>query len=417
MKVLSIVTFSTFTLQWLAWWLLLPCFLQCSIVVDAFGVDFAQSRNRLTNGGMGKGHRALIYSEHGMTLEKEEECVHSSSDSPSSSSLSTSLWKEYLADQLDNTDQLIKVACAFAPSPHNNLHPKQIQSATIVHADSTEVQVALAIPQESMDLGTCVQVLVHIPMECKNINGNTVLECILQTMEQMEVHANQLIGEREMLQDRAEQLKQQEIIRKELQEETVDLLPDWWTFPELKITLAEECDSLKLLLNDYEFIPTLKQLCQIHSSKNDPSILQIWEARVASVGPSGVFLRAYATVGQGDQSRNQIVNVPIRFSQTGSTADDVREYVLDLVESVESLSEQELSSSDSSTAVTTISTEIQADVDQVPVTNVDEQVRAICNSRKQPKSPEEEALLAARYAAIADVGERAFCILKDLGMI
>jgi len=38
-------------------------------------------------------------------------------------------------------------------------------------------------------------------------------------------------------------------------------------------------------------------------------------------------------------------------------------------------------------------------------------------ARNQPKPPEEEAALAARYAAISDLGERAFQIIVDLGMI
>ena len=38
-------------------------------------------------------------------------------------------------------------------------------------------------------------------------------------------------------------------------------------------------------------------------------------------------------------------------------------------------------------------------------------------ARKQPKSPREEAILAARYAAIPTVEERAYQILVDLGMI
>lgn len=415
MKVLSIVTFSIFSFQWfLSLWVPSCLVLRSSFVVDAFGVEFASRRNGGPNAGINKGgHRALIYGEHGMTLEREEECIHH--PCPSFAFL-----KDSLADQLDNTARLIRVACAFAPSPHNNMHPKQIHSATIVDVDSTEVQVALAIPQDGLDLGTCVQVLVPIPISCKHPNGN-VLEGILQSMEQMDIHANILIGERELLQDRFDQIAQQELIRQELQEENVDSLPDWWTFAELKITLAEECDSLKVLLNDYDFAPTLKKLCQIHHSCKSLSISQVWEAKVASVGPSGVFLRAYATVGQGDESQCEIVDVPIRFSQTGLTADDVREYVLDLVESVEPVSEQVLSSSDdvvldAATAITA-PTETKSNIDKVPEDDTHGKIQAIAKARKQPKTPEEEAILAARYAAIADVGERAFCILKDLGMI
>lgn len=134
-------------------------------------------------------------------------------------------------------------------------------------------------------------------------------------------------------------------------------------------------------------------------------------------------MRAYATVGQGEESRCQIVDVPIRFLQAGSTADEVRDSVLDLVESVETLSEEEIPSSSeivlaaTSEATETTPSKKTTDDDKVPDENIDDKVKAICQARKQPKSPEEEAILAARYAAISNVGERAFCILKDLGMI
>lgn len=49
----------------------------------------------------------------------------------------------------------------------------------------------------------------------------------------------------------------------------------------------------------------------------------------------------------------------------------------------------------------------------IPVVLTD-RVRAL---RQQPKPPEEEARLAARYGAIRDIGERAFAILCDLEMI
>lgn len=42
---------------------------------------------------------------------------------------------------------------------------------------------------------------------------------------------------------------------------------------------------------------------------------------------------------------------------------------------------------------------------------------AIKEARKQPKSVAEEKELAARYAALEDLGDRAFSILVDLGMV
>lgn len=42
---------------------------------------------------------------------------------------------------------------------------------------------------------------------------------------------------------------------------------------------------------------------------------------------------------------------------------------------------------------------------------------AIREARRQPKSPEEESALAAQYAQIQDLGDRAYEILQDLGML
>ena len=60
---------------------------------------------------------------------------------------------------------------------------------------------------------------------------------------------------------------------------------------------------------------------------------------------------------------------------------------------------------------------------KVPSTTKTTQSLPLCDPvhrkarEEQPKSPAEEASLAARYAQISDVGERAFQILVDLGMI
>jgi len=65
----------------------------------------------------------------------------------------------------------------------------------------------------------------------------------------------------------------------------------------------------------------------------------------------------------------------------------------------------------------------EATVDQVAESTADEVVRLphldqkYVDARKQPKPPNEKAILAARYAAIPTVEERAYQILVDLGMI
>ena len=43
--------------------------------------------------------------------------------------------------------------------------------------------------------------------------------------------------------------------------------------------------------------------------------------------------------------------------------------------------------------------------------------KKFAKARSQPKSPSEEEMLRQKYGAITDVGERAFQILVDLGMV
>jgi hypothetical protein len=50
--------------------------------------------------------------------------------------------------------------------------------------------------------------------------------------------------------------------------------------------------------------------------------------------------------------------------------------------------------------------------EEEPQAKVEEQF----NQTKQPLKPDDESRVATKYAAIADVGERAFSILQDLGL-
>ena len=60
---------------------------------------------------------------------------------------------------------------------------------------------------------------------------------------------------------------------------------------------------------------------------------------------------------------------------------------------------------------------VQPDKDEEEDDSVPTRDELVEERRRQPKSPEEEARLAAKYAAIPNLGERAYTILQDLGMI
>jgi hypothetical protein len=199
--------------------------------------------------------------------------------------------------------------------------------------------------------------------------------------------------------------------------------------------LAEECTTLKSLLNTGEFDNELLALCAQRLDKNNKSIDK---ARVASIGPSGIFFRARF-------DDDKVIDVPIRFPEgERTTADDLRESVLTMIESVEeqiavtpvAMSQEEISVPEKDSTETTTVVASEQKVEEVPgkedepvvvevtadtTTDVEEEqplsAEIIKGRRKQPKSPKEEARLATKYAAIEDLGERAYAILKDLAMI
>ena len=130
--------------------------------------------------------------------------------------------------------------------------------------------------------------------------------------------------------------------------------------------------------------------------------------------------------------------MPIRFPGEVSTIDDLREAVLTLVESIEepqpapvevvTVADEEAPEMDSTPVEPTLSRSAEPEPEPIAkepeassetvTSNEDASSQhSSADARKQPKSPEEEAKLAAKYAAIEDVGERAFTILKDLGMV
>ena len=134
---------------------------------------------------------------------------------------------------------------------------------------------------------------------------------------------------------------------------------------------------------------------------------------------------------EGDDDK--VVDVPIKFpAGKQTTADDLRESVLTMIESVEeqvvvappTVPQEEASVPEPTTVVAPDEQKVEAEAEKEDKPIVAEVASGLTLSeeqikerRKQPKSPEEEARLAAKYAAIEDLGERAYTILKDLAMI
>lgn len=265
--------------------------------------------------------------------------------------------------------------------------------------------------------------------------------CILENISQLDSQSFKEIEKKELQQDNYEERAEQLRISQELQEPpNADRLPEWWTFPELKITLSEACDSMKNLLNNDHYSTERRALI----TNELEEVTGILQTCVAEVGPSGLFLRARVeNVDEQGQDRYDTIEVPIKFPIKAGTADDLRSSVLKVVEAAETAeqerlvaetpehmeetpppqkpeAEEELSpAAADSIAISTgkIIEEREQEKIKPREDGGKPSTADIIEARKQPKSPEEEARLAQKYAAIEDLGERAYTVLQDLYMI
>lgn len=328
---------------------------------------------------------------------------------------------------------LIRLGCAFAPPPHNSLQPQKVESARLVSLESTKLEIAVAVPSD----GGLVQVLVPMvfPTPCDTAASCDEVENTLrEIIQQMDAMAMERIGDYEMDEDSYEELADQKRIMQALKEEPLGDLPEWWTFTNLNLSLQEECKSMKALLNEDDFATDLHALCRVHGA-SDNNILQ---AGVAAIGPSGMFLRAQV---EKPTTNRDLINVAIPFPGEATTGDDLRTAVLDVVESVElvdspstePLSLPEAAEEGGSEAITMEAEEKAEESTPKPLGDktvlgaVDKSegleakesptTKDITLARQQPKALEAEARLAAKYASIEDLSERAYVILKDLYMI
>mmetsp|Transcript_7644 Transcript_7644/g.18886 ORF Transcript_7644/g.18886 Transcript_7644/m.18886 type:complete len:543 (+) Transcript_7644:96-1724(+) len=212
------------------------------------------------------------------------------------------------------------------------------------------------------------------------------------------------------------------------------IYPDWWTFPSpLEKTLSDECDSMKSLLNEDDFATDRMQLSkqgQKYGNKESACDVVIQKSFVAIIGPAGIVMRTQQS--NKDEELNVVEElVPVRFVRgaTAKSPETLRDLVLELVEALEDAEQEEeeeetekkeevsvqyadpIVESKATPAAPVPATMISKTQDSV------ESSKDVIEARRQPKSPAEESKLAAKYASIEDIGDRAFAILKELCMI
>lgn len=298
------------------------------------------------------------------------------------------------------------------------------------------LQVALGLPQEEdestlRDRGstTVAQILVEIPLStsCDSIITTTTSEedpttttiptlidaIIVELEERLDPIACRILHSREEQEQQnvlAAPSEWQQRLPDDDDEYEYDL-PEWWT---MNGALTDECTLLRSILNEDDFTKDLLRLASTTSSSATNTCSISWsQVKVVLVGPSGIILRATSS-----SPSSTTTTIPIRFDTIATTSEMLRSLVLDLVE------EEEQPQAKDAAEKPVVGTPLpppplaEETMDETTMTTTDMAVDDVVRRRRQqPKSPQEEAQLAAKYAAISNLGDRAYTILKDLGMI
>jgi hypothetical protein len=223
---------------------------------------------------------------------------------------------------------LMRVACAFAPSPNNNLHPKDTLGAELVSLSPMGAKIVLSV---SVGGDNAAQILVPIKFDdpCYSNAG------ILTAFQKLEKRAVAEIAEIEYEEDNADELIAQQQVILCLQKEPMGVdLPTWWTYSDLNKGLEEECSLMKDLLNEDDFALEISAVFQTQYRKEK---IQVIKTCAALVGPSGLYLRAYVErVGDYDEDRmDKYLNaeLTLKYERKAQSREEVRSSIFDLIES------------------------------------------------------------------------------------
>jgi len=230
---------------------------------------------------------------------------------------------------------LKRIAAGMAPAAGQALLPiNKIESISIIRLETTEIELAALVCEG----GDCVNIAIPVtfPIPCESNDQDTLEECILDNIDQLDQLATAGIQQAEVTEENYEQVQSDERMRAELQDETIrPVLPDWWTEPTGDWQMQDECGNVKDLLNDDEFASEILALAEKHELM--PSDMKITHAAVAFVGTSGALLRANVEGVDADgDPRTMIVDLPVAFpSGKAITANALRLSVLSLVDDIQ----------------------------------------------------------------------------------
>jgi hypothetical protein len=168
----------------------------------------------------------------------------------------------------------------------------------------------------------CVSLSVPVPFAqpCGSGFGAKLEECILRNMQLLD-DAQMEVSDGVLTAAEADALRSTDDIE----------YPQWWVLPQT-LAMSRECSTLTTILNEPDFeadiLSVARHEMRVLLGSDEGITLQ--RAAVAAVGPAGIVLRAFALY----DGETEMVFVPVPFPATVTELSQMREAVLNVVESI-----------------------------------------------------------------------------------
>ena len=235
---------------------------------------------------------------------------------------------EALSYDSQRAGHLARLAVAFSP-PERALALDRIERVDVVCVRDDHIEIEAIVCED----GGCVSLSVPVkfPRDCHSSESSALEGCVMKNLDELDAEAGSL------LQMAEETTKTEAQAAHDFDElcvlnERIDNFPSWWVPPECDVTMAADCESIRVLLNDAEFQPDVVALSQDALRKmKDGEDYKVLQAKVAIVGPAGICFKVRAEFELSHDRRVHILDVVHPFGETMTNVDDLRAAVLGAV--------------------------------------------------------------------------------------
>ncbi len=247
---------------------------------------------------------------------------------PYRSSVKDCLTREHVAE-------LARLATAFSP-PDRALNLYNIEHVQVMDVDDHHIEIEAVVRQ---DAGVVVALSVPVDFPHRCLDADEFTDCVLHQVEELDHLAEDRLQalEWEAAHHEEDERKWMELLGKTENSKLADL-PSWWVYPTLLQDMAEECESVRRLLNEQGFQEELRALAATTLLIEHPfgRDLLVEQAAVAAVGPAGIYMRARAKLLRTHEESDEtlLLDVPMRFDEEANSVAALREILLSAIELV-----------------------------------------------------------------------------------